>query len=199
MEADINFFRLLNADISATEFEKFCLETLQVYAQREGLNNFKICHNQKVQGLDGTYQIDVLAEFVALGCKHIVVVECKKQSRNVERTVVSELYAKTQSIGAQKAILISTSGFQKGAVEYAEKHGVALWQICNAMIKHITASANPTISTQMMIQAPADRFLPKYIMLQWDCAADWPYEEIYPTKEMRREAMRKAADYYGVK
>lgn len=198
MEIDINPYRALNAEIDYVEFEKFCLETLSAYAQREGLNSFTISHNQRVETFDSTYQIDVMAEYTALGCKNKVIVECKKYSRNVERSVVTDLYAKTQSIGAQKAILISTSGFQKGAVKYAEAHGIALWQICHAQIKHIVNSVNQDFSMYRRVQLAANAYLPKYFMLQWDCLADWPYEEIYPTSEMRKRAFEKAAVSIGL-
>lgn len=37
-----------------------------------------------------------------------------------------------QSLGAQKGILISTSNFQSGAIEYAKTHGIALIQMTEA-------------------------------------------------------------------
>lgn len=192
MEIDINPYRSLNADIDAVEFEKFCLDTLAAYARREGLNNFTISHNQKVQAFDSTYQIDILAEYIALGCKNKVVVECKKHSRSVERSVVTDLYAKTQSIGAQKAILISTSGFQKDAVKYAEAHGIALWQIFDVYIKHIVASAKQEIPPHILMQIEMEKYLPRYFVEEWDCSADWPINEIYPTESMKAEAIEKS-------
>lgn len=198
MEIDINPYRSLNAEIDAIEFEKFCLETLKAYGQKEGLSDLTICHNQKIETHDSTYQIDVVAEYTALGCKHKVIVECKKHSRNIERSVVTELYTKTQSIGAQKSILISTSGFQKDAVKYAKAHGIALWQICDARIKHITNSANHDISAFKLLMLAADQYLPKYFMLQWDCDADWPRKEVYPTFEMHIAAVEKAAMANGI-
>ena len=112
-----------------TEFEVFCMETLKAYAERENLQNFSIKHDQKIESDDGTYQIDVIAEYTALGAKNVVLIECKKHSNSVKRDVVTNLHAKLQSLGAHKGIIISTVGFQRGAVQYAEKHGIALWQI----------------------------------------------------------------------
>lgn len=198
MTVDMNFYRSLNANIDPIEFEKFCLETLKAYGQKEGLKDFTIRHNQKVETFDSTYQIDVMAEYTALGCRNKVIVECKKQSRSVERAVVTDLYAKTQSIGAQKAILISTSGFQTDAVKYAEVHGIALWQICDVFIKHITASAGRDMPAWVEWEMAMERYLPKFFVKQWDCAADWPNKEIYPTTEMRRDAMKIVAQIYGV-
>ena len=66
-EIDTNPYRSLEAAITPTEFEKFCLETVKAYAQKEGLKDFVILHNQKIEAYDSTYQIDVYAEYTALG------------------------------------------------------------------------------------------------------------------------------------
>ena len=58
MTTDINPYRSLTANISPTDFEVFCMKTLEAYAEREKLPNFTIKHNQKVETYDGTYQID---------------------------------------------------------------------------------------------------------------------------------------------
>ena len=194
MESDFNPYRALSAEISPLAFEEFCLETLKAYALQEDLQSFEIKHNQKVETPDSTYQIDVLAEYKALGCKHTVIVECKKHSRSIERAVVAELYAKLQSIGAQKGILISTSGFQSDAVKYANAHGIALWQVCDRMIRHISASANHEIPQYVLYQLEVEQYLPKHIMMVWDCQADFPYQELYPTQEMYAQARKRMSD-----
>lgn len=196
MEYDVNPFRELPTAISPVEFEKFCMETLKAYAAEESLHNFAIKHNQKVETYDSTYQIDVLAEYTALGCKNTVIVECKKYSRSVERAIVAELYSKLQSIGAQKGILISTSGFQSDAVKYAKQHGISLWQICDRMIKRISASASREIPPYILFQRLMEQFLPKFIMMEWDCDADYPYHELYPTSEMYSNARLMASRSY---
>lgn len=49
-----------------------------------------------------------------------MLVECKKYDKPVGRDKVEILANRLQSIGAQKGILISTSGFQSGAARYAK-------------------------------------------------------------------------------
>ncbi|MBQ2944527.1 MAG: restriction endonuclease [Ruminococcus sp.] len=194
MVTDINPYRKLDANISPTDFEIFCLNTLKAYADREGLKDFSIKHNQKIQADDGTYQIDVIAEYTALGARHKVIVECKKKSESIKREIVAELYAKIQSLGAHKGILISTSGFQSGATLYAEKHGIALWQICDRRIKHIyncvTTATN--FSDRIIYEMLIDKLLPAHFMMEWNCQSDYPETEIYPTATMQRQAAEKA-------
>lgn len=199
MDIDVNPYRRISAEITPTEFEKFCLETLKAYAEKESLKDFEIRHNQKVETYDGTYQIDVLAEYTALGCRNTVVIECKKYTRNVERSVVAELYAKVQSIGAQKGILISTSGFQKDAVKFAGIHGIALWQVCEESIRRITnaISISTAYSTVQRILFELRQYLPKFFMLSWDCSLDCPFEQIYPTDEMRKRAITQLREAWS--
>ena len=73
MDIDVNPYRELDARINPTEFEVFCMETLEAYAERENLQNFSIKHDQKIESDDGTYQIDVIAEYTALGAKNVVM------------------------------------------------------------------------------------------------------------------------------
>lgn len=196
MTIDINPYRELESFISPVDFEIFCMETLKAYAKREDLKDFKIKHNQKICADDGTYQIDVLAEYTALGVRNTVIVECKKQSRSVEREIVAALKAKLHSIGAQKGILISTAGFQSGATLYAEKHGIALWQICDNYIKHYSAAASKQYLDMIKYRLEVEKYLPKYFTLEWDCSADYPYSEIYPTEEMYMFARKKVREKY---
>ena len=191
MEFDANPYRDLPVRISPLEFEQFCMETLKAYAVKEALHDFCIIHNQKIETYDSTYQIDIIAEYTALGCKNTVIIECKKYSRSIERAKVAELHDKLQSIGAQKEILISTSGFQSDAVKYAKTHGIALWQICDRTIKHYSAAASCEIPPYMLFEFEVEKHLPRYIMMEWDCEADYPYHELYPTPEMYDTA-RKA-------
>lgn len=188
MTIDTNPYRHLTADIDPKDFELFCTETLRAYAEQEGLRDFAISHDQKIETYDGVYQIDVFAQYTALGARHKVLVECKRQNRSIERDEAADLYGKIQSTGAQKGILISTSGFQSGTVRYAQAHGIALWQICNRFIRHITASAGNHVTEVWKMERMAEQHLPRYFVMEWDCSADYPYAQIYPTKAMYRNA-----------
>ncbi|MGH6870034.1 MAG: restriction endonuclease [Rhizomicrobium sp.] len=91
-----------------------------------GLSDYKSRHREIVAGADGEYEIDITARFTALGANYLTLVECKHYRRPVGREKVQALWTKMQSVGAQKGILFSVSGFQSGAVEFAEAHGIGL-------------------------------------------------------------------------
>ena len=119
------------SDMTPTEFERCCLDILSGYAEEEHLNGFEITHNKIIKASDGRYQIDVYAKFTAMGARFKILCECKKYKYRVGREKVAVLHRKLDSIGAQKGILISTSDFQSGALEYAKAHGIALIIILN--------------------------------------------------------------------
>ena len=83
-------------------------------------------HLGVVQGGGGEYKIDVLVKLcVFRGALVIALVECKHQTRPVEREDVMVLEAKLRDVGAHKGMLFSTSGFQSGALKYADARGIA--------------------------------------------------------------------------
>jgi restriction system protein len=120
---------------------------LQVKAWLESvgtpLESFSATHLEKIPGMDGEYEIDVVVRFKALaGANFLVLVECKKHVNDIKREVVQSLREKQLSLGAQKAMLVSTAGFQSGAREYAQKHGIALVQLVNGAAAYLQASAS---------------------------------------------------------
>jgi restriction system protein len=128
------------SELTPTHFE------LQVKAWLESvagpLEAFSAVHLDSLAGTDGEYTLDVTARFKALGgASFLVVAECKKHKNPIKREVVQTLRDKQQSVGAQKAMVVSTAAFQSGAVEYASKHNIALVQIVSGQAVYVQASA----------------------------------------------------------
>jgi len=99
---------------------------------KRGLRDFRVSHRRMLEGSGGQYEIDVVAEFEALGGASIIVlVECKyyRRSNPIKRDTVMTLHAKLQDVGAHKGILFSTSRFQRGALQYAKAHGIGLVRV----------------------------------------------------------------------
>lgn len=178
----MDFFTELTCDISPTDFEKFCMEFLRAYAEKEKLSEFNIKHNVKIEAPDGIYQIDIYAEFVAMKCKFKVLAECKKYNKAVSRDKVEILYSRLQSLGMNKGILISTSGFQSGAIQFAKSHGIALIQVSDKSIDFYSASANNSDLVEIIEKR---RFMeyPKYVAKE---IVDENYvtKRLYPTDKM---------------
>jgi restriction system protein len=108
-----------------------------------GLSEFRVEHRESLVTAEGSYQIDVTARFQQLGVDFLVLIECKDHSRPVEREDVQVLADRKRAAGAQKAILFATNGFQRGAIEYAKVHGIALIRIVEGALMYETRSALP--------------------------------------------------------
>lgn len=112
-------------EISPADFEERVRQWL-VANEPGGLKEFRVQHLEMVSGAGGEYEIDVTAEFIIFGGARIcILVECKHQKARVKREQVMILEAKLRDTGSHKGIVFSTSGFQKGAVEFARVRGIA--------------------------------------------------------------------------
>ena len=105
-----------------------------------GLQEFKVNHLDAVEGTDGNYTMDITARFMALNVNFLVLIECKRHKNPIERSDVQILQDKIRSVGAQKGMIFSASEFQRGAVEYASLHGIALIQLVEGDLTYFTKS-----------------------------------------------------------
>jgi restriction system protein len=131
-----------NTEITAAEFELQVKRFLESTSRK--LEKFQTEHRESIEGPDGTYEIDITARFRIFGAKFLVLVECKHHKNRIHRDYVQVLHAKQVSLGAQKAMMFSTSGFNEGAVNYALQHGIALVQLASEETLYFTKSANRT-------------------------------------------------------
>ena len=129
--------------LTPKEFEETVAEWLR--AAWDGHGTIRVSHRDTRQGLAGDYEIDVTVEFEAFeGAAFVVLVECKRHSENVKRDMVMmTLKAKKDDLGAHKAMMFSTAGFQSGAIVYAEKHGIATVQVQDGGSAYITKAMTP--------------------------------------------------------
>jgi restriction system protein len=128
--------------ITSVQFE---LEVKKFLESTSGkLEEFQTEHREYIEGPDGTYEIDITARFRVFGAKFLVLVECKHHKNRISRDYVQVLHAKLVSLGAQKAMMFSTSGFNEGAANYALQHGIALVQLASGETLYFTKSGNRT-------------------------------------------------------
>lgn len=130
---------------TAREFELVVKEHLESLGQ--DLIAFEARHLESLGSTDESFEIDVTARFTVLGVDFLVLVECKKWKRRIEREDVQVLHDRVRSVGAQKGIVYSTSGFQSGAVDYAQARGIALIQLVDGRTVYYTRSLGPELVT----------------------------------------------------
>lgn len=113
--------------MTSVEFEKASLDWVN---QRANMYpDAQVDHDITVSTRNGNYQLDGRIRFQAYGMPFTIIVECKRYSNSVKRDALVVLQDKIQELGAQKGILITTSSFQSGAVQYAKNHGLTLVQL----------------------------------------------------------------------
>jgi restriction system protein len=127
-------------DMSPQEFEKYSLTLLKEEAGKLADSRFE--HDVKMDSCDGVYQIDGKITFSYMGLSFVCLVECKRYKGPIKREKIAELYAKMQSLGAQKGIFVTTSYYQKGAYQFARAHGIALLVITDEGIAYHMRASN---------------------------------------------------------
>ena len=110
--------------------EDFELLVKSIYEEilgKGGFETIKVSHNVKIEGKSGqAHQIDVYWEFKVAGITHRVAVECKEYKNSVSVGKVRDFHGAISDIGNIKGIFVTTNGYQKGAVQYAEFVGIDL-------------------------------------------------------------------------
>jgi restriction system protein len=146
----------INAEITPREFENLIKEFLSDLGK--DLKSFNASHDVKLLTSDGEYQIDVIVTFEALNVDFTILVECKKHKNKIKRDVVQLLYDKIRTIGANKGIIFSTSGFQKGAELFAKEHSIALIRVIEGRYTYFTKSFG-----DKMFEIPPWADIPKFV------------------------------------
>jgi restriction system protein len=126
-------------------------------AAGKGLKSYESFHRERLDGSDGTYEIDVKATFEEFGATFTVLAECKHQKSPIKREAVQVLYDRLRTTGSHKGIMFATTAFQRGAIEYAKTHGIALVQVADGQTSYVTKSYGPSQKRPPWLN------IPKYI------------------------------------
>ena len=111
--------------ITPAEFEEFVAGQL-LGAAKSQVDGLVVRTHEKGAGVDGVYDFDATVRYRFAGLEFLVVVEAKMHRNPIKRELVQVLRQKVRSVGAHKGVLVATSAFQAGAVEFASTHGIAL-------------------------------------------------------------------------
>lgn len=110
------------ASLEYEDFVKSVFETL-LEKQPSGIE-----HNRRMLGKRSghEHQIDIVIEAKIAGLDVLILVECKHYKRTVEIGDVLEFAERIDDVGGHKGVIVSTLGFQEGAIKVARGHGIAL-------------------------------------------------------------------------
>jgi len=107
--------------------------------------DWDVRHLDPVDGVDGTFIIDVTVRFRLLGADFLMLFECKRHASPVKREHVQVLNDKLRSTGAHKGVLVAASGFQSGALEYAKIHRIACVRLVDGAWTYETRDLEPVV------------------------------------------------------
>jgi hypothetical protein len=132
---------------SGADYERIVadvIEAMQIFRATDAGATTQVFRRKRYSGAQDPhgYEIDVSLEVrLPPGLRLLVIVECKAHSRPVERSVVQQLIQVRDDIAANKAILVSTHGFNEGAIRLAQKSGISLWQYANYVLTPVVEYA----------------------------------------------------------
>jgi hypothetical protein len=142
----------------AIQYEQLTQSIYQAILQNESSNNIQVEHNVDITGRSGVdHQIDVLWRFKQAGVEHSVLIECKNYATNLTLEKVRNFFGVLHDIGNARGIIVTKTGYQSGAAEFANYYGIDLkvlrkpndadWQGRMKDI-HIKIIANTVVSTE---------------------------------------------------
>jgi 6,7-dimethyl-8-ribityllumazine synthase len=144
--------------ITPGEFERFVAEQLLGAAGTE-VDDLAVTVHEKVVGVDGAYDFDATVRYRFAGMAFLVIVEAKLHRNPIKRELVQVLRQKVQSVGAHKGVMVATSPYQAGAVEFATAHGIALVTVAESRFVFVTrdTAAGPRPTFVARYDGGADR------------------------------------------
>lgn len=72
-------------------------------------------------------QVDIAVRFKRLYSEFLLMVECKDERVSIDQ--IEALNTKRQDVGANHVIVVSSSGYQEGAIQAAKSHGIDLHEL----------------------------------------------------------------------
>jgi hypothetical protein len=129
--------------------------------------------NEEINGR----QFDVTIRFKNGFYEYLTVIECKNYAEPVPAEKVDALVTKSRDVGANKAIMVSSSSYQKGALDVARRHNIqllSLQTINDTSKKTLTAQLTPSLviydfrfrqeANQMDFALPEEPGVLRYLM-----------------------------------
>lgn len=111
--------------LTSLAYEEFVAESFRIL-QDAGIGH--VTRNRHIKGNKSghEHQFDIVVEMSLLGIYFLVVVECKCYRRRIDISEVLEFASRLEDVSAQKGVMVTTVGYQEGAIRVAETHGIAL-------------------------------------------------------------------------
>jgi hypothetical protein len=111
-------------------YEKLTRRVFEVLLAQQSVTNVRVDHDVKLRGITNEHQIDVYWEFETGGITYRTVVECKDWKEPVDQGTLFALHTVLLDLpGQPRGVVVARSGFQRGAEQFAEAHGIVLYEL----------------------------------------------------------------------
>jgi hypothetical protein len=134
------------------EYELFVGRLIEYVAKNDLVITPGVVHRGRYRGKTGEeYEIDLSFRFQVANAKYLTLIECKHWNQRVGRDVISAFHSVVTDIAAHKGIVVTTKGFESGAVRLAAKNGIALFKVSDRedftyeVVRHFTEHEKRTI------------------------------------------------------
>lgn len=110
-----------------TAYEIFIRDIYQQILNQDTVENIEVKHNQKIQGKSGaTHQVDVYWQYKQFGETVSIAIECKRYSKKINIGIIRNFKAVLDDLSCSKGIIVTTEGFQTGAIKFASSNNIGL-------------------------------------------------------------------------
>ena len=96
-------------------------------------------------------QFDVVIRFKFQFYEYLTLIECRDEQRRVEAGDVDAFVTKSRDAGANKAIIVSSAGFQSGAKTIADRHNIELYTLTEIHDMPEGALADTLVSVLVLV------------------------------------------------
>lgn len=115
---------------TGVEYELWTKEIYKEILNQEGFPGASINHNITINGLTTSHQIDIYVSYSLAGTTHAIAFECKDYQSRISQDKIMAFYSKINDIReVTKGIFVAKNGFQKGAINFAQAHGIELVEL----------------------------------------------------------------------
>lgn len=150
--------RIMSEEASWRDYER---EAAQLF-ERMG---FEVSVGQTLIGARGKHNVDVVARRTFSGVAVTWIIECKLWKSPVQKAQVLTLIQVAQDVGADRAFLLSESGFQAGAIAVSQHTNVSLINLAELAVAAregiAEASIKASLSKVKRIEQKLRHFLDK--------------------------------------
>lgn len=115
---------------TGTSFELLTRSIFNLIVNEKRVETIDVRHDVELHGITAKHQIDVYWEFKVGGITHKTIVQTKDWSNPVKQEQLFAFKCILDDLqGQPRGVFVTRTGYQRGAREFAEKHGIVLYEL----------------------------------------------------------------------